>query len=84
MFVCDKCGLCCQNLQLSKLYADLNRGDGVCKYLQGNLCSIYEKRHLKCRVDESYHVYFQSIMTREAYDKLNQDMCNLLKNQEEK
>ena len=84
MFLCDKCGLCCRNLNLSEIYADLDRGDGTCKYLQGNLCSIYEKRPLKCRVDERYHVYFQSIMTREEYEKLNRDMCNLLKKQKEK
>jgi Fe-S-cluster containining protein len=27
---------------------ELNRGDGVCKYLINNLCSIYEKRPYFC------------------------------------
>ena len=43
MFKCDCCGCCCRNLQLSDLYSELDRGDGTCKYLVGNLCSIYEK-----------------------------------------
>lgn len=84
MFLCDKCGLCCRNLKFSELYTDLDRGDGVCKYLQGNLCSIYEHRPLKCRIDDSYEVYFKSIMTREEYDRKNQEMCELLKQVKEK
>jgi len=37
MFKCDKCGLCCSNIGNSKIYKDLDRGDGVCKYLKDNL-----------------------------------------------
>lgn len=84
MFLCDKCGMCCRNLQLSELYADLNRGDGVCKYLKGNLCSIYECRPLKCRIDDSYEVYFKALMTREEYDRMNQEVCEHLKQEKEK
>ncbi len=84
MFQCDKCGMCCRNLQLSELYSDLNRGDGICKYLEGNLCSIYENRPLKCRVDDSYEIYFKSVMTREEYDRMNQEACELLKQTKEK
>ena len=84
MFQCDKCGMCCRNLYLSELYSDLDRGDGVCKYLKGNLCSIYENRPLKCRVDDSYEIYFKSVMTREEYDRMNQEACKLLKQTKEK
>ena len=54
MFHCDKCGICCRSLRRSPLYRELDRGDGVCRYLDGNLCSIYATRPLLCRVDESY------------------------------
>ena len=84
MFLCDKCGMCCRNLQLSELYADLNRGDGVCKYLKGNLCSIYESRPMKCRIDDSYEIYFKALMTREEYDRMNQEVCEHLKQEKEK
>jgi len=40
MFQCDRCGCCCRNLHKSEIYAELDRGDGVCKYLLGNLCTI--------------------------------------------
>ena len=79
MFNCDKCGECCRNLQLSEIYRELDRGDGVCKYLVGNLCSIYENRPTVCRVDECYDLFFKTEMTREEYYKKNYQMCKELK-----
>lgn len=83
MFKCDKCGECCRNLHLSEIYADLDRGDGVCKYLQGNLCSIYETRPRKCRVDDAYDALFAGTMTKEQYYQLNYESCHLLKRKKE-
>ena len=79
MFKCDKCGECCRNLQLSSIYAVLDRGDGVCKYLEGNLCSIYDSRHLECRVDDAYEELFSKSMTKAQYYQLNYESCRLLK-----
>lgn len=79
MFDCDKCGCCCRNLDKSPLYSDLNRGDGTCKYLTGNLCSIYENRPFLCRVDDSYDRFFRDIMPKEKYLQLNEQMCKQLK-----
>lgn len=83
MFKCDCCGCCCRNLKKSELYAELDRGDGICKYLFGNRCSIYEERPLLCRVDECYDLYFYKIMEREKYYILNMEECKKLKNREE-
>lgn len=80
MFPCDQCGECCRNLKLSDLYKDLDRGDGVCKYLSGNLCSIYESRPLLCRIDESYQVYFRDLMSQEEFYRANLQVCSELKN----
>lgn len=79
MFKCDRCGWCCRNLDKSDLYKDLDRGDGTCIYLKGNLCSIYETRPLKCRVDEFYDKFFYKYMTREKYYELNKEQCEKLK-----
>lgn len=79
MFICSKCGECCKHLNLSELYAGLDRGDGVCKYLKDNLCSIYENRPLICRVDEMYDLYFQTQMDRKTFYQLNSTMCQKLK-----
>lgn len=79
VFRCDKCGQCCRNLKKSSLYNSLHNGDGVCRYLENNLCSIYEDRPLLCRVDESYKQIFSHLMTYEQYLKLNYDSCENLK-----
>lgn len=71
MFKCDKCGECCRHLDESELYQEIDRGDGVCKFLTDNLCSIYDKRPLLCRVDESYELFFKSKMTKDEYDRMN-------------
>lgn len=82
MFECDKCGNCCRNLKMSELYSDLDRGDGVCKYLVGNLCSIYEKRPLKCNIDKSYDEFFSKTMSREEFYEENYRVCEKLKRRE--
>lgn len=79
MFFCSQCGNCCRNLDKSPLYSKLHNGDGICKYLVGNLCSIYESRPVLCRVDESYELFFKRIMTIDEYYKQNYDCCELLK-----
>lgn len=79
MFICDKCGACCRHLDLSPIYQMLDRGDGVCKYLKENLCTIYEERPLICRVDEGYEAFFQNSMSRDMYYKLTTEACNKLR-----
>lgn len=81
MFQCDKCGMCCRNLDKNELYKELDRGDGVCRHLTGNLCSIYEQRPLLCRVDESYEKLFRGRMSLEEYYELNYSACGVLKKQ---
>lgn len=79
MFNCDKCGQCCRNVGKSEIYRELDRGDGICKYLDGNLCSIYATRPLLCRVDEGYEAFFKNKMTKEEYYKMNYEACRMLK-----
>lgn len=61
---------------------DLDRGDGTCIYLVGNLCSIYNERSLRCRVDEFYERYLCGFMERGEYYRLNKEECKKLKNLE--
>ena len=85
MFDCDCCGLCCQNIRNSEIYAHLDRGDGVCRYYDDDtrLCSIYENRPDLCRVDLCYEKYFKGSMTLEQYYAMNHEACNMLKVQAE-
>lgn len=83
MFKCNKCGCCCRHLDKSELYKELDRGDGTCKYLQGNLCTIYAERPLLCRIDECYEKFFKDQMTLEEYYKVNYEMCKEIRRWEE-
>lgn len=80
-FKCDQCGECCRHLNLSELYASLDSGNGICKYLVGNKCSIYNERPLICRVEESYYAFFSKEMSKEEYYQKNYDVCKQLKEQ---
>ena len=82
MFECDKCGECCRNLKGIRIYADLDRGDGTCKYLKENLCSIYDNRPLFCKIDDCYEIYFKDQYTLEEFYKLNHEICEKLKNKD--
>lgn len=83
MFKCNKCGCCCRHLDKSESYKELDRGDGTCKYLQGNLCTIYAERPLLCRIDECYEKFFKDQMTLEQYYKVNYEMCKEIRRWEE-
>lgn len=78
-YPCSRCGECCRNLDKSNLYDELNRGDGTCKFLLDDLCSIYEDRPIICRIDDSYK-FFKSLMTVDEYYQKNMEVCKKLQN----
>lgn len=78
-FICDQCGECCRNLKMSELYSELDSGDGSCKFLKGNLCTIYERRPILCRIDECYDHFFSDEMTKEEFYRKNYEVCRYLK-----
>ena len=80
MFECDMCGECCRNISGVELLAEYDNGNGVCKYLIGNKCSVYEKRPLICKVDDFYDMYLSDQMSREEFYRQNHNACVLLKN----
>lgn len=81
MFKCEKCGLCCMNLNLNPLYKELDRGDGVCKYFdeKTRLCQIYSSRPVICNVDAMYDLCFSNLMSRTEYYRLNKKSCEKLR-----
>lgn len=83
MFKCDKCGACCRNLDKSPIYREMHGGDGICRFLVGNECSIYEERPIICRVDEGYEAFFKNEMSYEDYLKATYESCKILKKKKE-
>lgn len=85
VFVCNRCGLCCCNLDKSQLYKSLDRGDGVCRYYDEGtkLCMIYDKRPILCNVDVFYDKYLKNEISRHEYYNMNYKVCEELKRNEE-
>ena len=75
MFDCSMCGECCRHINLIPELTEFDNGSGVCIYLQGNLCSIYENRPDICNVDVMYEKKFKTKYTKEEFYKVNQDAC---------
>lgn len=75
MFNCSMCGECCRHINLIPELTEFDNGSGVCIYLQGNLCSIYENRPDICNVDVMYEKKFKTKYTKEEFYKVNQDAC---------
>lgn len=68
------------NVDVSPLYCDLDRGDGICEFFDcdNHLCNIYSNRPFRCNIDKAYNLYFEKIMTKEQYYQLNYEMCKKL------
>ena len=79
MLFCDKCGLCCRMLAYSNDMKEFDRGDGVCKYLKDNLCSIYEKRPNICDAEYMWITHYSRYMTRKEYEEKSYEICIALK-----
>ena len=77
-FPCSQCGECCRHIDRIPQLRSFDAGDGICRYLQGNLCSIYETRPDICRVDVMYERCFSSLYTREEFYRINRQGCEML------
>lgn len=84
-FECSKCGLCCRCLANNPRIKGTeleqwDRGDGVCKHLtKDNLCDIYDKRPDICNVDKLYEKEYCKCMTRDQYNEMQRNACEILK-----
>lgn len=80
MFECNKCGLCCRNIDKIPQLRDFHNGNGICIYLHDNICSIYDNRPDICSVDRMYEMYFKNQYTRAEFYHLNKMVCEQIKN----
>lgn len=79
MFYCSRCGLCCKHIDKIPQLSEYHDGDGVCRYLVDNKCSIYESRPDICNVDYVYKTFFSEIYSLQEFYELNYYVCNELK-----
>ena len=62
-------------LHLIPALSDNDLGNGVCRYLINNLCTIYEERPIVCNVDRMYSYYFHEVMTKKEFIQINIEAC---------
>ena len=74
-FPCSQCGLCCRMLRHVPALRDYNRGDGVCRHLDGKLCGIYEDRPTICNAAKMYEAFFKDAMSQEEFIAANLEAC---------
>ena len=74
-FPCIQCGLCCKTLRHIPTLQDYDMGNGVCRYLHGAVCSIYEDRPTLCNINEMYSLHFESMMNRMDFFIENLKSC---------
>jgi Fe-S-cluster containining protein len=75
IFPCSRCGLCCRKLKGIPGLSEYDRGDGVCRYLENNLCKIYEKRPDICNVETMYRLFFRDAISKQDFFLVNMQCC---------
>ena len=59
---------------------EYHNGDGVCIHLrEDNLCDIYSDRPDICNVKKMFEIKYKKYMSRDEYDRLNEEGCKLLR-----
>lgn len=79
-FLCNQCGLCCQNVHLAAETHFLDRGDGTCRHYDdtSKLCLVYNSRPDICRVDLQYKLHYVRIYSWDEFVTLNVQVCQQL------
>lgn len=58
---------------------EYDSGEGVCKYLNANnRCDIYDHRPVFCNTDLMFEKIYSRFMSRDEYDKMNEESCKIL------
>jgi Fe-S-cluster containining protein len=76
-FVCEKCGECCRHIE-SFVEILPHQRNGICNFLQGDICSIYENRPDLCDFKRAYK-YFKEHWAEKEYCKRVTYFCKQLK-----
>lgn len=78
MIDCSKCKHhnCCKHV-IPELAIE---GTTICRFFdeKSGLCHIYNHRPPICNTDVMFERYFSKFMTREEYDRKNEDACKQL------
>jgi Fe-S-cluster containining protein len=55
--------------------AEFDSGNGICRYLENNLCSIYERRPDICNIAKMYDKHFRQVISEDEFIRRNMEVC---------
>lgn len=78
-YPCNSCGICCTELNKSRLYEPMHNGDGICFHFctETKKCKIYDSRPIICNINAFFERYITD-MSYIEYKKLNLENCRKL------
>jgi Fe-S-cluster containining protein len=65
IFVCTKCGECCRHIEVF-IEAWPYQYNGICNFLKGDICTIYNNRPYFCDYKRTYN-YFKDYLSETEY-----------------
>jgi len=78
-FNCERCGECCRHIE-QFIEVLPHQHNGICEYLHGDLCSIYENRPDLCDFKRAYK-YLKNYLTESEYIENVIHFCEHLKSE---
>lgn len=73
--------MCCRHVDQFSEMSHLDKGNGICKYLNGdNKCDIYYSRPNICNGEYIYRKFYSHI-TVEEYHNIVHGYCNAIRSQ---
>jgi Fe-S-cluster containining protein len=62
-------------MKIAPLLRDFDNGNGICRYLQKNKCTIYSTRPQICNISAIYEKTFKSLITENKFIIANLQAC---------
>jgi Fe-S-cluster containining protein len=72
-FVCVKCGECCRHIEMF-IETWPYQHNGICNFLEGDICIIYNSRPDFCDYKRAYK-YFEEYLTETEYREMVISFC---------
>ena len=77
---CSRCGECCRHISGIEELRDFNSGNGVCKFLNGNICRIFDNRPIACNAERLYYERFADKLSKDDFYDLVVRYCRYFQN----
>lgn len=77
---CTRCGECCRHISGIEELKDFDSENGVCKFLDGNICRIFDNRPIVCNAERFYSERLSDKLTKDDFFELVVRYCQYFQN----